>query len=75
MPITGGDYFQGSGVQDLSSISQLNMGIDPGAFATTPYSVSFNDLSFTNVTAPEPGSLSTMALGLLLLARRRRRTR
>jgi hypothetical protein len=73
MPVASGTFFQGSGVIDQTSISQMNIGIDPGASAAVPYDVSFNDLSFTNAaSSPEPATLGLLACGALLMARRRR---
>ena len=72
LPIASGTFFQGTGVMDLSSISQMNIGIDPGASAGTPYDASFNDLSFITAPTPEPTTVAVAALGLLLTARRRR---
>jgi MYXO-CTERM domain-containing protein len=73
MPISAGTFFGGTGMPDWTNITQLNIGVDPGAFASVPYSVSFNDLSTTTVAAPEPAGLGLVALGMLLAARRRRR--
>jgi hypothetical protein len=72
MPIASGSFFGGTGVIDLANVSQLNIGIDPGAAAGIPYNVSFNDLSLTSSATPEPACLSVAALGLILAARRRR---
>jgi hypothetical protein len=73
MPISAGTFFGGTGMPDWTNITQLNIGVDPGAFAGVPYSVSFNDLSTMAVAAPEPAGLGLAALGLLLGARRQRR--
>ena len=54
MPLSAGTYFDGTGVLNTSSISQMNLGIDPGSSAAT-YDVQFNDLSLTAV--PEPTAL------------------
>ncbi len=72
MPIANGSFFGGTGVIDLANVSQLNIGIDPGAAAGIPYNASFNDLSLISSATPEPASLGVAALGLILIARRRR---
>ena len=72
LPYSSGTFFQGSGTIDWSNITQLNIGVDPGMFASTPYDVSFNDLSTTSVSTPEPAGLGLAAIGLMLAVRRRR---
>jgi hypothetical protein len=71
-PIASGTYFDGTGVLNVASVSQMNIGIDPGG-STAPYDVHFNDISLISSTVPEPTGLALGAISCVLAARRRRR--
>ncbi len=61
----------GAGALDLANLDYIHIQVDPGAFGSTPYNVSFNDLQVISTVTPEPASLAVLSLGAMLLRRRR----
>lgn len=69
-PVNTPNFSTGAAGQlDLANIDYIHIQVDPGAFGSTPYNVSYDDLSL--VVVPEPATAAVIASGVAFIRRRR----